>query len=94
MPLYEYRCADCDRTLEILQKVSDPDLGICSHCGGKLERQLSAPAIRFKGAGWYVNDYGKSNSNGSTDGSSAKEKPAPTTSEGASKSASSSESKS
>jgi len=94
MPLYEYRCVDCDRTVEVLQRVSDPDPVECSYCGGKLERQLSAPAIRFKGAGWYVNDYGKSNSNGSSSSSSAKDTPAPTTSESTSKSTSSSETKS
>jgi putative FmdB family regulatory protein len=94
MPLYEYQCVDCDRALEVLQKVSDPDPVTCSHCGGKLERQLSAPAIRFKGAGWYVNDYGKSNSNGSPNSAAAKDTPAPATSESSSKTPSTSETKS
>jgi putative FmdB family regulatory protein len=64
MPLYEYQCKDCHQTIEVIQKFSDPDLTECGECGGTLERLLSAPAIRFKGAGWYVNDYGKSNGNG------------------------------
>ena len=61
MPLYEYQCKDCLQVSEVIQKFSDPDLIECKDCGGTLERLLSAPAIRFKGSGWYVNDYGKSN---------------------------------
>ena len=61
MPLYEYQCKDCKQVTEVIQKFSDPDLTQCEECGGILERLLSASAIRFKGSGWYVNDYGKSN---------------------------------
>lgn len=57
MPLYEYQCETCGNTVEIIQKFSDPPLSICSACGGRLERLLSAPAIQFKGTGWYVTDY-------------------------------------
>lgn len=63
MPLYEYQCKACHKTSEVIQKFSDPNLTVCNECGGALERLLSAPAIRFKGSGWYVNDYGKSNGN-------------------------------
>ena len=70
MPLYEYRCEKCHRTFEVIQSFSDPELTECSECGGHLERLLSAPAIRFKGSGWYVTDYGGKNGNGSTAGSS------------------------
>ena len=72
MPLYEYRCRSCSAVVEVIQKFSDPELTDCSACGGSLEKLLAAPAIRFKGAGWYVNDYASKNSNGS----SAKPEPA------------------
>jgi putative FmdB family regulatory protein len=66
MPLYEYCCSSCNKTIEVIQRFSDPDLSICTECGGSLEKVLSAPAIRFKGSGWYVNDYAKSNGTGSS----------------------------
>lgn len=72
MPLYEYRCEKCHRTFEVLQSFSDSELTECSECGGHLERLLSAPAIRFKGSGWYVTDYGGKNGNGTTAGSASK----------------------
>ena len=59
MPLYEYCCASCGKKIEIIQKFSDDPLTSCEECGGKLEKLMSAPAIRFKGPGWYVNDYAK-----------------------------------
>lgn len=65
MPLVEYRCTECERTIEVIQKFSDPDLQSCETCGGSLERLLSAPAIHFKGSGWYINDYGRKGTNGS-----------------------------
>lgn len=57
MPLYEYECAQCHRRLEKIQKFSDPELTVCPHCGGALERTVTAPAIQFKGAGWYKDLY-------------------------------------
>ncbi|HVZ18478.1 MAG TPA: zinc ribbon domain-containing protein [Terriglobales bacterium] len=59
MPLYEYQCTKCKHTFEKIQKFSDPPVTECPKCGGKVEQLLSAPAIQFKGAGWYVNDYAK-----------------------------------
>ena len=53
MPLYEYRCQQCNRHTERRQKFSDPEITVCPHCGGLLERVLSAPNIAFKGGGWY-----------------------------------------
>lgn len=64
MPLYEYQCSDCGQLLEVIQKFSDEPLSTCTDCGGRVERLLSAPAIQFKGAGWYVNDYAKKNNGG------------------------------
>lgn len=71
MPLYEYRCAECGNTVEVIQKVSDLPLSECTACGGELERLLSASAIQFKGSGWYVSEYARKN--GPQDGSSDKE---------------------
>jgi putative FmdB family regulatory protein len=58
MPLYEYRCTTCGERTEVLQHLSDPPLKECPKCGGVLERVISAPALQFKGSGWYVTDYG------------------------------------
>lgn len=67
MPLYEYECAKCHKKTEKIENVSGPHLKKCPHCGGKVERVLTAPAIQFKGAGWYVTDYaGKNAAQGDT----------------------------
>ena len=58
MPLYEYECTACHRHTEKIQKFSDPEITICPHCGGPLERVLSAPAVSFKGGGWFADGYG------------------------------------
>lgn len=57
VPLYEYECAKCHKKTEKIENVAGPHLKKCPHCGGKVERLLGAPAIQFKGAGWYVTDY-------------------------------------
>ena len=64
MPLYEYRCLKCDRHTDKIEKMDGPHLKKCPHCGGKVESVITAPAIQFKGSGWYVNDYGKKTSGG------------------------------
>jgi putative FmdB family regulatory protein len=58
VPLYEYKCLKCGRNTEKIESVSGPHLKKCPHCGGKVESVITAPAIQFKGAGWYVTDYG------------------------------------
>lgn len=60
MPLYEYECQKCHRRVEKIQSFSAAPLTTCEHCGGPLEKLISAPAIQFKGSGWYVTDYAKS----------------------------------
>jgi putative FmdB family regulatory protein len=57
VPLYEYQCTKCNRRTEKIESVAGPHLKKCPHCGGKVERTFTAPAIQFKGAGWYVTDY-------------------------------------
>ena len=77
MPIYEYQCQHCHRTLEKRQKFSDPELTECPYCGGKLERLISAPAVQFKGGGWYADGYGNkaaaksTSSDSSTSGSAS-----------------------
>ena len=57
MPIYEYECRKCKAHTEAFQKVSDKPLTKCPKCGGRLDKRISAPAIQFKGSGWYVTDY-------------------------------------
>ncbi len=75
MPLYEYRCTKCGHVFEKIQKFSDPHVSKCPKCGAKVEQIISAPAVQFKGAGWYVTDYAKKggSSKGKSDVSSFSE---------------------
>ena len=70
MPLYEYRCKQCDRVFEVMQKFADAPLLVHEECGGEVERLISAPAFQFKGTGWYVTDYAKGKSGGGASGKS------------------------
>src|ERR1700730_5663146 len=70
MPLYEYECKKCHHRFEKIQKFSDRMVKKCPDCGGPVEQMISAPAVQFKGSGWYVTDYPKkSSSQSSSDGS-------------------------
>jgi putative FmdB family regulatory protein len=61
MPLYEYECGSCGHRFERIQKFSDPPERVCPKCGGEVHKLIAAPAVQFKGSGWYVTDYaGKS----------------------------------
>ena len=71
MPLYEYKCINCNRHIEKIQKFSDPEITTCPHCEGQLERVLSAPAVAFKGGGWYADGYGNAKPKASSDSSSS-----------------------
>jgi putative FmdB family regulatory protein len=66
MPLYDYRCHQCGETFEVRQKFADEVLKTHEGCGGELERLISAPALQFKGTGWYVTDYAKGGKSPST----------------------------
>jgi putative FmdB family regulatory protein len=70
MPLYEYECTACHKRTEKIQKFSDPEITVCPKCGGVLERVISAPAISFKGGGWFADGYGsaKPAAGGSSEG--------------------------
>ena len=90
MPLYEYECTACHKRTEKIQKFSDPEITVCPHCGGHLERVISAPAISFKGGGWYADGYGnakpKSSSDSNGSGSSASDSKSGDSKSGGSKS--------
>ena len=60
MPLYEYECSACGHRFEIIQRFADKPAEACVACGqGPVHKLLSAPAVHFKGTGWYVTDYAK-----------------------------------
>lgn len=73
MPLYEYKCSTCGERVEIIQRVSDPPYDHCPKCGGAMKKQISSPAIQFKGSGFYKTDYAsKKDSGGETKSSETK----------------------
>ena len=63
MPCYDYRCKKCGQVVEIRKEMDAPHPAVHYFsdppCDGELEQVLHAPAIRFVGRGFYVNDYGK-----------------------------------
>src|SRR2546430_1926400 len=69
MPLYEYECKKCHHRFERIQKFSDRMMKKCPDCGGPVEQMISAPAVQFKGSGWYVTDYAKKGSGASSSSS-------------------------
>lgn len=77
MPLYEYQCKKCGHRFEKIRKFSDKPFKKCPECGGAVEQLLSAPAVQFKGSGWYVTDYAKKGAapSVSSEGSGSKETP-------------------
>ena len=62
MPIYEYECAKCGKTIEVMQKMSDKPLKKHQGCGGGLTKLISASGFHFKGTGWYVTDYARKGS--------------------------------
>ena len=77
MPTYEYRCRNCGHTFDVVQAMSDEALTVCPVCGGELRKVFAAPAISFKGSGFYATDHGKkSKSTGDRSGEKTSEKPA------------------
>jgi putative FmdB family regulatory protein len=74
MPLYEYKCEKCGHRFEKIQKFSDKMVKKCPECGGRVEQIISAPAVQFKGSGWYVTDYANKSHTSSDGGSSDSKK--------------------
>jgi putative FmdB family regulatory protein len=76
VPLYEYQCQACHFRFEKLQRLSDPPPKKCPECGGKVVQMMSAPAVQFKGSGWYVTDYARKGDGGDgTGGKKPESKP-------------------
>ena len=57
MPIYEYQCTNCGRTVEEMQRITDEPLKKCPFCKGKLRRLISLTSFQLKGTGWYATDY-------------------------------------
>src|SRR2546426_4163251 len=74
MPLYEYECKKCGHRFERIQLFSAAMVKKCPECGGKVEQMISAPAVQFKGTGWYVTDYPKKSSTDSSRNGDSSEK--------------------
>ena len=72
MPLYEYQCKKCKHKFEKIQKFSDQPVKKCPECGSPVEKIMHAPAVQFKGSGWYVTDYGGKSEAPKSDGGSEK----------------------
>lgn len=57
MPTYEYQCQK-GHEFEVFQRMSEPPVEKCIHCGAAAERKLSAGGgLLFKGSGFYITDY-------------------------------------
>ncbi len=82
MPIYEYECETCGHRVELIQKYSDAPLAECPKCHGAVKKLIAAPALQFKGSGWYITDYsskgkeGKEKSDEPADKKSGDSKPA------------------
>jgi putative FmdB family regulatory protein len=92
VPLYEYECEKCHRRTEKIENMNGPHLKKCPHCGGKMERLISSPAIQFKGTGWYVTDYAGKKSSSSESAGAGKSDSADSSSSNSSKESSSKDS--
>jgi len=73
MPIYEYACKTCEKTIDVLQKVSDPTPETCSACGaqGSLSKVVSRTSFVLKGGGWYSDLYSSTKKDGSSSSSSS-----------------------
>ena len=83
MPIYAFECSACGHAFDRLQKLADPDPTTCPACdAGAVKRQLTAPAFRLAGSGWYETDFKKDGDrkrnlvDGAGDSKSADAKPA------------------
>src|SRR5688572_33093750 len=79
MPIYEYSCRKCGKTIEVIQKFSDPILKKHQGCGGSLTKLVSAAGFQFKGTGWYVTDYARKGSNSEAEPPKEKKESTPKT---------------
>ena len=66
MPTYDYKCENCEESLEVFQRITEDPLIVCPKCGlSTLVRVVTGGAgVLYKGEGWYVTDYSKKSSGG------------------------------
>lgn len=72
MPIYAYRCLQCEAEPEYIQKMSEEPLTVCESCGGELVRKVTAAAFHLKGGGWYKDGYASTKPGEGGDKGSAK----------------------
>ena len=76
MPFYDYLCAKCGATVEVLHGIDEQQARTHEDCDGSLERQFSAASVHFKGSGWAKLDR-RSGGSGSSDAPASTPAPAP-----------------
>jgi putative FmdB family regulatory protein len=78
MPIYAYRCSSCQHAQDVLRKISDPPLTLCTACGQQaFVKQVTAAGFALKGSGWYVTDFrGDGSGSKSSDGTASAPKTA------------------
>jgi putative FmdB family regulatory protein len=85
MPVYTYKCDQCDHQFEVRQRYSDAPLTECSRCGGRIRRLIVPVGVVFKGSGFYVTDNRNGKANGYLNGKGSRDGSANSESEGATK---------
>ena len=66
MPLYDYRCEN-GHVYEVMQRMSDDPITECEVCAAPVQRVMHAPAVHFKGSGFYTTDYGRKKTGAASD---------------------------
>jgi putative FmdB family regulatory protein len=74
MPIYEYRCKKCGKSVEAIQKVDDSPLTTCEACSGPLEKLVSRSSFQLRGGGWFRSGYSSGSGSGSSDSESSAKK--------------------
>jgi putative FmdB family regulatory protein len=72
VPIYEYQCTKCGEKFEAFQKITDEPLSNCKFCQGSVEKLISQSSFQLKGSGWYLTDYARRSSSGSSSGDKPK----------------------
>ena len=57
MPLYDFKCTECEHIFEELASISETSDPPCTECGSETEKLIGLSSFRLKGEGWYVTDY-------------------------------------
>ena len=59
MPIYEFECQACKKSIEIIQKINDAPPTKCEHCGqeNQMTKKIASAGFRLSGSGWYETDF-------------------------------------